>query len=173
MKINFISFLDTTEIRTTDSKSNNVEILVGSETDDIINEPFKSCLQRYQEKLEEKMRGSEFVFESVDLLYYGLHKTRLRKGKSYIKSPEWLENKKATINPQNDDDNCFQYAITVVLNHQNIKNHPERISNIEPFSNQYNWKDIDFLSHQQKKSLNKTIRQLLLIYYMYHAIPNK
>ena len=108
-------------------------------------------------KTRRKMRGSEFVFESVDLLYYGLHKTRLRKGKSYIKSPEWLENKKATINPQNDDDNCFQYAITVVLNHQNIKNHPERISNIEPFSNQYNWKDIDFLSHQKKKKKKEKV----------------
>ena len=82
MQIIFISFLDTREICTTDSKSDNVEILMGSETDDISNEPFKSCLQ-YQEKLDEKMRGSEFVFESVDLLYYGLHKTRLRKCKSY------------------------------------------------------------------------------------------
>ena len=49
MKINFISFLDNREIRTTDSKSDNLEILMGSETDDIINEPFKSCLQRYHE----------------------------------------------------------------------------------------------------------------------------
>ena len=64
--------------------------------------------------------------------------------------PEWLRNKRATINPQNkDDNNCFQYAITVALNHQSIENHPERISNIEPFINQYNWKDIDFPSHQK------------------------
>ena len=43
------------------------------------------------------------------------------------------------MNPQNyDDNNCFQYAITVVLNHQNIKKHPEKISNIKPFINQYN-----------------------------------
>ena len=45
MQIIFISFLDTREICTTDSKSDNVEILMGSETDDISNEPFKSCLQ--------------------------------------------------------------------------------------------------------------------------------
>ena len=64
-----------------------------------------------------------------------LHKTRLIKSKSYIKYPEWLENKRATINPQNKNDNCFQYAITVTLNHQNIENHPERKSNIEPFIN--------------------------------------
>ena len=174
MQINFISSLDTGETRTTDSKSDNVKILIGSETDDIINELFKYFLQRYQEKLEEKTRGSKFVFESVDLLYYGLDKTRSRRGKSYIKSPEWLENKRATISPKNDKDNCFQYAITVALNHQNTENHPERISNIESFINQYNWKDIDFLSHQKNgKTLNKIIRQLLLVYYMYHAILNK
>ena len=46
-----------------------------------------------------------------------------------------VRNKRATINPQNKNDNCFQYAITVTLNHQNIENHPERKSNIEPFIN--------------------------------------
>ena len=66
-------------------------------------------MKRYQKKLEERMKGSDFVFENVDLLYYSLHKTRLRRDGSYIKSSEWLTNKRATINPKNDkDDNCFQ-----------------------------------------------------------------
>ena len=34
--------------------------------------------------------------------------------------------------------------MTVALNHQNIENHPERISKIKPFIDQYNWDDIDF-----------------------------
>ena len=135
MQIDFISFKDSKETQTLDTKSDNMEIMMGSETDDIIDELFKSFLQRYQAKLEEKMRGSKFVFKSVDLLYDGLHKTTLRRGKSYIKSPEQLKNKRAPINPKNNNDNCFQYAITVALNHQNIDNHPERISNIEPFIN--------------------------------------
>ena len=67
------------------------------------------------------MGKSKFVFESVDLLYYSLHKTRLRRAKSYIKNPEWLRNKGATIHLQNKkDDKCFQYAVTAALNHQNI-----------------------------------------------------
>ena len=91
------------------------------------------------------MKDRKLVFESVELLYYCLHNTILRRGKWYIRYPEWLINKRAIINPQNkDDNNCFQYAITVALNHKNIENHPERISNIEPFIDQYNWKDIDF-----------------------------
>ena len=44
-----------------------------------------------------------------------------------------MVNKRATINPKNKDDKCFQYSITVELNHQKIESHPERISNIEPF----------------------------------------
>ena len=73
----------------------------------------------------------------------------MKKGKSYIKSPKRLENKKATINPKNDDNNCLKYAITVALDYDKIENHPERISNIEPFIDKCNWKDIDFLSHQK------------------------
>ena len=61
-----------------------------------------------------------------------------------MKSPEWVLNERATINPKNKDNKCFQYSITVALNHQNIENHPERILNTEPFINQYNWKGIDF-----------------------------
>ena len=57
-----------------------------------------------------------------------------------------VENIKAIINPENNDDNCFQYALTVALNHQNIENNPQRISKIKPFIDQYNWKEIDFPS---------------------------
>ena len=87
--------------------------------------------------------GSNFVFENVDLLSYRFHKTSLNRGKSYIKSSELVLNKRETINQKNDD-KCFKYSITVALNHQNIENHPERISNIKTFINQYNWKDIGF-----------------------------
>ena len=69
-------------------KSDNIEIMMGSETDEIIEELFESLLKRYQEGLEESMRGSEFVFDSVDALYYDLNKISLSRGGSYIDSPE-------------------------------------------------------------------------------------
>ena len=56
-------------------------------------------MKNYQKNLEEKVKDSNFVFESVDLLYYSFHKTTLKRGRSYIKSPKWLRNKEATINP--------------------------------------------------------------------------
>ena len=55
--------------------------------------------------------------------------------------------KKATINAQNKKDNkCFQNALTVALNYDNINNNHQRISKIEPFIDQYNWNEIDFSS---------------------------
>ena len=82
-----------------------------------------------------------------------------------------MENKKATINPKNNDSKCFRYALTVGLNYQNIKDNPERITKIKPFINQCNWKEIDF--HHIKKSgesLKQIINQLLLMSYMYLII---
>ena len=55
-----------------------------------------------------------------------------------------VKDKKSTINPKNNDDKCFHYAVTLALNLDNIDNHPERISKIKPFIDQYNWKGIDF-----------------------------
>ena len=134
----FFSSNDTRETCTTYVWSDNKEILMGNETNDIIKEFFKYFLDNYQKEVQITRGGSDFIFESVNLLYYSLHKTRLKRGKSYINSSKWLEIKRVTINPQNNDDKCRQYTTTVALNHQNIENDPARISNIEPFINQYN-----------------------------------
>ena len=83
------------------TKSNNVEIMIGSETDEIIKNLFESFLKKYQEGLEESMRGSEFFYDSVDVLYHNLNKLSLSRGGSYIDSSKWLKSKGATINPQN------------------------------------------------------------------------
>ena len=116
--------------------------MMDSETNEIIEELFESLLQKYQAGLEESMRGSEFAYDSVDALYYNLNKVRLSRDESYIDSPDWLKNKKATINPKVNDDKCFQYALTFALNYKQIKDHPERISKIKPFIDKYNWKEI-------------------------------
>ena len=78
------------------TKSNNVEIMIGSETDEIIEDLFEFFLQKYEEGLEESM--TVFVYDSVDVLYYNLNNVSLSRGESYIVSPKWLKNKKATIN---------------------------------------------------------------------------
>ena len=100
MAINFISSKeDPDETRTMHAKKDKIETMMGSETDEIIEELFKCLLQRYQEGLEESMKGSESIFDSVDVLYYDLNKISLNRGGYHIEIPEWLKNKKATINP--------------------------------------------------------------------------
>ena len=103
------------------------------------------------------MKGIEFVFDSVNLLYYYLQKIGLKSGRSNIDSPKWLKNKKATISPKYNDDRCFQYALTIALNNQNIKKYPQRISKIKPLlintigkrSHQKDWKKFE----QNNKSI--------------------
>ena len=51
---------------------------------------FESLLQIYQKILEEKIRGREKIFDSVNLSYCKLHKISLNRGGSYIDSPKWL-----------------------------------------------------------------------------------
>ena len=144
MHVNFVSSNDNGENRTIFVWSDNEEIRLGNETDDIIKRLINSFLNNYQKEEIILRNGSNFVFESVDLLSYHIHKTSLKRGKSYMKSPEWVINKRATINPKNRDNKCFQYSIIVALNHQNIENHPKRISNIGIFTDQYNWEGIEF-----------------------------
>ena len=95
MAINFISSKkDSDGTRTMRTKSDNKAIMMGSETDKIIEELLESLLQRYQEGLEESMRGREFIFDCVDALYYNINKISLNRGGSYIDSPEWLKKMK-------------------------------------------------------------------------------
>ena len=71
------------------------------------------------------MGGSEFVIDCVQLLYNKCHKINLDHmdhAGSYIDSPDWIKNKKATINPINEKyKKCFQYDVIVVLNYEQIK----------------------------------------------------
>ena len=64
----------------------------------------------------------------------------------YIDSPDWIKQKKETTNPKKENDKCFQYAVMVELNRAEIEPHSERVSNIKPFINDYNWKEINYPS---------------------------
>ena len=68
MQIIFVSFTDANETRKMHTKSDNITIMSGIETDDVINELFNTFRRRYQEGLETKMKGSSFTFERIDLL---------------------------------------------------------------------------------------------------------
>ena len=166
MRVNFISSKDTGETRTIYVWSDNVSIMRGSDTDDIIRKLFRSFLRNYQEELK-IIKGSDFVFESVELMDYKLHRVRLRRGGSYIKSPEWLANKRATINPKNEnDDECLRWSTISALNYNEIMK--------KEYENIFNMK-IKIFHHRKGtgKILNKIMNQLLLMSYFHQKIVKK
>ena len=160
-EISFISLKSGSDkTRIMHTRSDNEEFTNGSDTDEIIKGLFQSFLQKYEENLHEKMKGSDFEFDGVNFLYYDFNKISINRGGSYIDSPKWLKDKKATINPINNDDKCFQYAVTLALNLDKIRKNPQRISKIKPFIEQYNWKEIEFPSTSkdwEKFELNNEI----------------
>ena len=86
------------------------------------------------------MRRSDFIFNSVQVLYYKCHKINFKRG-SYIDSPDWI-----IKIPKNTNDKCFQHVVTVALNYGETKWNSERVSNIKPFINKYKWKGIYYPS---------------------------
>ena len=167
MKINFISPRDFIESRDMYSKSDNFEIMRGSNTNEIIIDLFNSILRRYQGGLQESMRGSEFVFDYVESLNDIFHKLDLKRSGSYIETPEWIQNKGATINCQDDNDKCFQYAIAIALSYDEIEKHHQRVNKVKPFVNKYDWSQINFPSHVgdwKKFELNNKSIALNVVY---------
>ena len=133
---------------------------MGRETNSIIKELFKSLSQKYLEGLEESMRGSEFIFDSGDLFHYRLQRISL------------IICRFATINPKNNENNCFQYYLTPTLNYHNIRKDPQRASEIKLFINQYDWKEIDLLSNQndwKKVELNNKTIALNILFVLYNS----
>ena len=57
------------------------------------------------------MKGSDFEFDSANFFYYDFNKTSINRGGSYIDSPQWLKNKKSTINPKNMMINAFNMQL--------------------------------------------------------------
>ena len=144
MHVNFISSIDPEETHIYYVWSDKISIMQGHDTDNIIKEMFRSFLHNYQGELK-MIKGSDFVFESVDLMDYKLHRVCLNRGGSYIKSPEWLENKKATINPKNkNDDECLRWSIISALNYNDIMK-----KEFENIFKKIKHEDKDFLSQKR------------------------
>ena len=87
---NFLSTTDNDEEHVMNSKSNNIEMMIGDEADKV-KDFFDSLKNRYQNNLI-LMKGSQFVFNYVHLMYYKCHKINPNRGRSY--SPDSIKDKK-------------------------------------------------------------------------------
>ena len=101
---NFISSKDSEEERVLDSRIDNINSTSYSEVNDVVNELFKSLPSKYQDDLETSMKRSDFIFDSVELMYYKCYKINFKRGALYIDSPDWIKKKKSKINQKTEDD---------------------------------------------------------------------
>ena len=92
--INFLSSKDVEEEHVVHSRSNNIKITSYNDANEIFDELFQSLCSRYQGNLETTMRGSDFIFDSVQLMYYKCNKVNFKRGSSYIDYPDWIKRKK-------------------------------------------------------------------------------
>ena len=82
---NFISSIDNDKEHVMHSKSDNMEIIINNKANEVIKELFDSLKNSCQNNLE-SMKGSEFVFDYVHLLYYKCHTINPNRCNSRVKS---------------------------------------------------------------------------------------
>ena len=88
--------------------------------------------------------NSRFRFDEVLLLDINFHRLNLTRGNSYLPLPDWLAQKKAIINPQNKDQECFKWAVTAAENLNETGKDPEHISKLRKFVDNYDWSELKY-----------------------------
>ena len=88
--------------------------------------------------------NSRFRFDEVLFLDVNFHHLNLTRGSSYLLLPDWIAKKGSIINPQNDDEECFKWSVITALKWTDVTSHPERVSNLRKFSDNYGWSGLEF-----------------------------
>ena len=114
----------------------------GSDLDQIIDEMIAHM--KTQIKNPALLNNSRFRFDEVLFLDVNFHQQNLTRGNSYLSLSDWLARKKAIINPQNDDEECFKWTVITALRWEDIKSHLECMSNLREFADNYDWSGLEF-----------------------------
>ena len=111
----------------------------GSDLDQIVN----GMITHMKFQIENPvLLNSRFVFDEVLFLDISFHHLNLMRGSSYLLLPDWLVRKKAIINPYNNDEECFKWAVIATENVE-MKD-PQRVSNLRKFTDNYDWSGLKF-----------------------------
>ena len=131
--------------------SNRIEKAFNSRMTEIhqssdLNEIIDEMLAHMKMQIENPaLINSKFVFNEVLFLDVNFHWLDLTRGCSYIPLPNWIANKKVVINPKNKNDKeCLKWAVTAALHYKEIQSHPECMSNVIGYANNYNWSGLQF-----------------------------
>ena len=139
-----INLIVNTVFKSTRNFNDKRTLQIKSKNTTDIDEIFDQLIKKHHELIE-SLNNVDLIPEGIESITYNF--TEIIISNTFIESPEWIKNKKCTINPQNKDNKCFQYSVTIALNNQKVKNHPKRISKIKPFINNFDWNNINFPPH--------------------------
>ena len=114
-----------------------------SDTDEIVSAVIEHIKQQIENPV---LRDSKFVFDGVIHMNIDFHRLNLTRGSSCLPLPEWLTEKKAIINPKNSDMECFKWAIIATMKWKDIGDHPERISQLRRYEDDFDWSGVKFLA---------------------------
>ena len=139
--IRFIQeFEDLVEIDRVDKVFNSrmTEVHQGSDLDRIVD----GMIAHMKSQVENPtLENSRLRFADVLFLDVNFHRLNPTRGSSYLPLLDWIAKKKAIINPQNNDEECYKWAIIAVLE---IGKDPQCMSNLKKFENYYNWSVLKF-----------------------------
>ena len=129
-------------------------------TDFFTRSDFKELIDGMINHMKEQIENpallnSRFVFDEVLFLDVSFHRLNLTRGGSYLPLPEFIQRKKAVINPQNEDSECFKWAVIASLHNSEIKRDPQRITNLKVFENDYDWSNLSFQLHLRKLRISR------------------
>ena len=110
-----------------------------------MNEIVNEIIAHMKQQIENPaLLNSRFVFDKVLHMDVDFHRLNLTRGSSYLLLPEWLARKKVIINPLNEDQECFKWAVIAALRWENIDRNPQRISKLKKFEADFDWSGIGF-----------------------------
>ena len=98
-----------------------------SEVEEIVEE----MINHMKEQENPALLNSTFIFDEVLFMDIDFHQLNLTRGSSYVPLPKRLANKKAIINPRNEDQECFKWAVIAASPWEEIGKNPQRISNLK------------------------------------------
>ena len=112
-----------------------------SDMNEIVNEMIAHMKQQIENPA---LSNSRFVFDEVLHMDVDFHRLNLTRGSSYLPLPDWLAKKKAIINPLNEDQECFKWAVIVASRWEDIDRNPQRISKLKKLEADFDWSGIGF-----------------------------
>ena len=134
-----------------------VNVYRGSDLDQIVD----GMIAHMKFQIENPaLLNSRFAFDKVLHLDVNFHLLNLTRGRSYVPLPDYITNRKAVINSQNDDSECFKWALIAADRWADIGSYPQRISNLRKFVNNYDSSGLEFpvlLKEIRKFEINNDI----------------